>query len=75
MEKKLIRLLKLTFVFALSFVLIACGSKGSEPEGAAVSLPGEYKLTSVKYNDESGEEAFDETGISGKMVLNEDGTG
>lgn len=77
MKKFISRLLKLTFVFALSFTLIACGSKGSggSPESAEATLAGEYKLTSVRYNDESGEEAFDETGLSGKLILKEDGTG
>ena len=75
MKRMLSRLLKLTFIFVLSFVLIACGNKEPEQEAASATLPGEYKLTSVRYNDESGEEAFDETGISGKLVLKEDGTG
>lgn len=72
--KKLIRMfLKLTAVSVLAVCLMSCGNKTSSETPASIS--GDYILTEVRYADESEEEAFDKEGLSGKMKLNEDGTG
>lgn len=76
MKKIIWMFLKMTLVSVLAVCLMACGKKdGQETPASSASLSGDYVLTAVRYADESGEEAFDKEGISGKMTLNEEGTG
>ena len=67
------RVFSLVLAMVMAFSLAACSGSSA---GGTKSLPGEYKLTGMKDIDSKElMEEFESLGLSGDLVLNEDGTG
>lgn len=58
---------------AAALILLICLSS-CQKDTAPETIAGEYELSSLRYAEDSSE-AADSSGLSGKLILNEDGTG